>query len=229
MDRFKLGLQHCLEGIRLGLDQSSSRVSQIPATLHSSVARICEKSHIEGGCSRVPLDKETKQTVHGSEKGHHRTSGDTRPVCPEQVYLVHDIQNDDHLARTQHSAKPSLDVLNRPEGRLLACTNSSILPRLSGLQSGQHHLQIQGNAFWSQHCSQGVHQAGEHRGTIPETEGNSSSGLPRRLANLGKHSRKLPTEHLLSTVKSRLTGRYGGELRTDNTEDSIFRSVCLID
>ena len=63
-----------------------------------------------------------EQVVHSSEKRLHRRQVNYRPINPERLHKIRDIQNADLTRGQAIIAKRLLDGLNRPQGRLLART-----------------------------------------------------------------------------------------------------------
>ena len=139
----------------------------------------------------MPLLSLPGSSFQCSEKGLFRKKDNFGLVGPQQNDPLSEIQDDDHCSDSVFAAKRRRHLFIRSSRRLLARSNQSSFPPIFRLPARAEVLQVQGDALWTQHCSEGFHKTnqGNHQGATPGRDSNL--GLSGRLVDLGRVNRSL--------------------------------------
>ena len=152
---------------------------------NSRVGSFCRKT-FEAECDRADGSHFFPRTPFLSTKERYRrTSCDSGLIRTKSVNPLPHFSDDYCEPSTASVTKERLCNINRLEGRVVACSNSSFLPTVSGVQAGPENLSFQEYAVWPQCGTQNFYKAGKRASERIETRRNSDSHISRRYSDLG--------------------------------------------
>ena len=186
-----MGLQHYHLRPRVALDQQTPPGSFTPSAPISHTFQVCRDISSKRLHRKSTLDQAAKQTLYGTEKGLFRETSHPRPIAPEQVHQVRQIQNVDCRTSSSHATSKRLGMLSRPPGRLLACSHSSPFSTFSRLSSRFGQVLLQSSPIWDEHSTEGVHKVGQHHRKQPSPPRYKCGSVSGRLASMGRLKRKV--------------------------------------
>ena len=194
----------------------------------SSIARVCEQSPRKRGSRSVKQDSETEQTIRCPKEGHDRKKSDPRPEETEPIYSLRYIQNDNSGPSEKNTSSRKLGSKYRPERRILACSDSSEIQKVSGIQTGKQIVQIQSDAVWTEHCAQNVYKTSQCDSEVLEEFEGLGSGISRRLASVGTDQSRMRSSSEKDSKRNREKGfcSQPGKVKADSfSELSMVRSA----
>ena len=163
-----------------------------------------------------------EQVVHSSEKRLHRRQVNYRPINPERLHKIRDIQNADLTRGQAIIAKRLLDGLNRPQGRLLARTRHKKKETILGISLEEQELAVQSYAFRPKRSPTRLHQShstrgeghGRIRNLVPTLSGRSldNSINRRRMPTKSRSSHKNPRVPRMVTELGKISSNSSTEI-----------------
>ena len=108
----------------------------------------------------------------------------SEPQAPEQVYQAQEVQNGDISLCSSLPHQRYLGNVDRPEGRLSSCPNSTRGPEVAPIQSAGTVLPVQLPSLRAVDCPSSVYEGGQGSGCVPEKTRDQPVCVPRRLAHL---------------------------------------------
>ena len=118
----------------------------------------------------------------GSESiGRMETS--YRSERPEPLHSLSVIQDGDHLVRPSSHQEGRLDGINRPQGRLLPCSDAPTIQEIPPILLPKQDLAIPGPSVWTEHGSESFHKNGSTSSCFTSSSRHSFSSLSGRLVD----------------------------------------------
>ena len=91
---------------------------------------VCNRYDLQECSRKVQIPSMAKPAVQRPQEGLNKTTSHPRPICPQQVDPMPEIQNDNSGADSSYAAKRRIHLLYRSKRRILACANQSFRPYL---------------------------------------------------------------------------------------------------
>ena len=186
-----LGTQYCVQGSRLGVERTTTSFEGVLSTGDSLSAGIHPGPSVQSGSQESKISEIPRSTFLCPQEGLEQEESNSRLVGPQQVHQVRQISHVD--CQSGQDAPPSEGVhgLDRPDRRLLARPSVKETVPLSGLQTGETVLRLQGDALRAECRTPDIYKTwGHHSQTTPRRR-DSHSSLSGRLAGMGSHRRKM--------------------------------------
>ena len=197
----------------------------LPPERDSRASGVRLQHDLQRGHREVQSSPLSRETLLSREERLVGEKGDPRPVAPELVHTVRQVQDDDYSASADPASPWGLHMLYRSFRRVLACPRSGEVSKLPGLLPREKALQVQGDALRPQCSSQNLHKTGQFSGEDSPHARDSSDCLPGRLAHMGQQSQALPRSAGRDNVITPQTGLlHQPEKISVNTTESF----CLV-
>ena len=152
-----MGLQHHHRQSRLAVDFSTHRNFPLSTsnTLSLQVCRegVGKKCHRKG-----TLDKAPEQVIHGPQEQLSGQTSHPRPIAPEQINQVQQIQNVNSRPSSSDASSKRMDMFSRPSGCILARSYRPPLPTIPGVSSRTRQISFKGRPLRAEHSTKGVHE-----------------------------------------------------------------------
>ena len=153
--------------------------------IDSAVGRICHRSPASGSRREDFFHTLSRSSLFDSKERYRQETGNPRPVNPQQVYFMPNLQNDNDSRREKSTSGRRICNFNRFEGCVLAYSHRQALQEVPRFPHRKFQIQIPGDALRLEHCAKNVHQDMQANPSGASAQGHRSFSLFGRLANLG--------------------------------------------
>ena len=168
-------------------------------------------------------------SVFSSEEGFYGKKNDSRLVPSKPIHSVSRVQDDYSQGRPSGPRPRVLDSHFGLKRRLLARSDSGIIPKLSSVQGGVSSVSLQSDAFRSQHRTESLHQARKRLDKGVEDKRRQDLCLSRRLVGMGIIASQVQSS-LRKGTGSREEIRFPGqreEVDVDSLTESQVARTCM--
>ena len=201
--------QHPSEWAGLEMEKTTETTKEVPPVLPKTnqiPSRICSGTSFQTCDQTGEVHQISGAPVLRTEERFLQEESDSGLVDPQQVHPLRQVQDAHYCADTDPSTSRGLRHLHRSYRRLLACPSSASVLPLPWICTGAAGLRIQDYALRAKYCSPDIHKTSESSNSGAEEQGNSSSGVPGRLASVGTVSRGVSEGRINSDYVPPITG-----------------------
>ena len=156
-----LGIRHSVSRTFLGVAPRKTGQDDKRGSALDSSDRTVRAGYAREGCHRtrsVGTDRQIAPVL-GSEEGFYGAPHGSRSVGSQSVHTMSFIQDDDRQVRASGPRPGSLGRHLGSEGRVLACSDKTVIPKLPSIQGGRSAVSLPSDAVRAEHRPSDLHQA----------------------------------------------------------------------
>ena len=217
--------QYCVGRSRLEVADPSSSSSHFSPKGDTRTFSVRLEDDSQKCYREVSVNQLSRKTLLSGEERLIGEKGDPRPVAPELVHTVRQVQDDDCSASADPASPWGLHLLYRSFRRVLACSRGGEVSKFPGFLPWEKALQVQGDALRPQCSSQNLHKAGQLSGEDSAHARDTDCCIPGRLAHLGQQSQALPRSAGGDNV---VTPKPGLSHQPEKISVNTTESFCLV-